>query len=73
MNDKARDAFKHAAAEAAVALVQNDMIVGLGTRSIATFAVEALARHAQPHQGIGRRAVAREDRPCRQLATGDRL
>ena len=37
-------AYKQAAAEAAVALVQPDMVVGLGTGSTAAFAVSALAR-----------------------------
>jgi ribose 5-phosphate isomerase A len=39
-----RDALKRAAAETAVTLVQDGMIVGLGTGSTAAFAVEALAR-----------------------------
>jgi ribose 5-phosphate isomerase A len=39
-----RDALKRAAAEAAAELVQTGMVVGLGTGSTATFAVEALAR-----------------------------
>ena len=39
-----RNAFKRAAAEAAVGLVQDGMVVGLGTGSTAAFAVEALAR-----------------------------
>jgi|FEC22Drversion2_1045045.scaffolds.fasta_scaffold00555_10 ribose 5-phosphate isomerase A len=39
-----RNALKRAAAEAAVALVQDDMVVGLGTGSTATYAVEALGR-----------------------------
>lgn len=39
-----RDVLKRAAAEAAVELVQNDMVVGLGTGSTATFAIEALGR-----------------------------
>jgi len=39
-----RDALKRAAAEAAVKLVQDGMVVGLGTGSTATFAVDALAR-----------------------------
>ena len=43
-----RDALKRAAAEAAVELVQDGMVVGLGTGSTAAFAVEALARrHSQ--------------------------
>jgi len=43
-SDTSRDALKRAAAEAAVELVQPGMVVGLGTGSTATFAVEALAR-----------------------------
>jgi len=49
-----RDAFKRAAAEAAVELVQDGMVVGLGTGSTAAFAVEALARrHREGLQFIG--------------------
>jgi ribose 5-phosphate isomerase A len=40
-----RDALKRTAAEAAAQMVENDMIVGLGSGSTAAFAVEALARH----------------------------
>jgi hypothetical protein len=36
-----RDVLKRAAAEAAVQLVENDMIVGLGSGSTAAFAVES--------------------------------
>ena len=39
-----RDALKRAAAEAAVGLVEDGMVVGLGTGSTAAFAVEALIR-----------------------------
>jgi ribose 5-phosphate isomerase A len=38
------DALKRAAAEAAVRMVENDMVVGLGSGTTAAFAVEALAR-----------------------------
>jgi ribose 5-phosphate isomerase A len=48
--DAARDALKRAAAEAAVELVQDGMVVGLGTGSTAAFAVEALGRRRQ--QGL---------------------
>jgi ribose 5-phosphate isomerase A len=49
-----RDALKRAAAEAAVKLVQDGMVVGLGTGSTAAFAVEALARrHREGLQFIG--------------------
>jgi ribose 5-phosphate isomerase A len=39
-----RDVLKRAAAEAAVKLVENDMVVGLGSGTTAAFAIEALAR-----------------------------
>jgi len=39
-----RNALKRAAAEAAVKLVENDMVIGLGSGSTAAFAIEALAR-----------------------------
>jgi ribose 5-phosphate isomerase A len=39
-----RDTLKRAAAEAAAGMVQDGMIIGLGTGSTAAFAVEALAR-----------------------------
>ncbi len=42
--DRSRDDLKRAAAQAAAELVQDGMIVGLGTGSTAAFAVEALAR-----------------------------
>jgi len=42
-----RDTLKRAAADAAVELVQEGMVVGLGTGSTAAFAVEALARRFQ--------------------------
>jgi ribose 5-phosphate isomerase A len=49
-----RDALKRHAAEAAVELVQDGMVVGLGTGSTAAFAIEALARrHREGLQFIG--------------------
>lgn len=48
--DAERDSLKRAAAESAVELVQDGMVVGLGTGSTAAFAVEALARRHQ--QGL---------------------
>jgi ribose 5-phosphate isomerase A len=42
-----RDAQKRAAAEAAAGLVEDGMVVGLGTGSTAAFAVEALARRCR--------------------------
>lgn len=50
MNDADRNVFKRAAAEAAVELVEDGMVVGLGTGSTAAFAVEALARRCS--QGL---------------------
>jgi ribose 5-phosphate isomerase A len=52
--DADRDALKRAAAEAAVELVEDGMVVGLGTGSTAAFAVEALARrHRQGLRFVG--------------------
>jgi len=52
--DADRDALKRAAAEAAVELVEDGMIVGLGTGSTAAFAVDALARrHRQGLRFLG--------------------
>jgi ribose 5-phosphate isomerase A len=49
-----RDAHKRAAAEAAVKLVEDGMVVGVGTGSTATFAIEALARrHRQGLRFLG--------------------
>lgn len=49
-----RDGLKRAAAEAAVELVQDGMVVGLGTGSTAAFAVDALARrHRQGLRFVG--------------------
>ncbi len=45
-----RDALKRAAAEAAVELVEDGMVVGLGTGSTAAFALDALGRRHQ--QGL---------------------
>jgi ribose 5-phosphate isomerase A len=61
-----RDALKRAAAEAAVALVQDDMVVGLGTGSTAAFAVEALARRHR--QGLRFVAVSTSERTAAQAA-----
>jgi ribose 5-phosphate isomerase A len=49
-----RDALKRAAADAAVELVEDGMVVGLGTGSTAAFAVAALARrHRQGLRFVG--------------------
>ncbi len=52
--DAERAALKRAAAEAAVELVEEGMVVGLGTGSTAAFAVDALARrHRQGLHFVG--------------------
>jgi ribose 5-phosphate isomerase A len=49
-----RDSLKRAAAYAAVQLVEQDMVVGLGSGSTAAFAIEALAlRHRQGLRFVG--------------------
>ena len=49
-----RDTFKRAAAEAAVELVTQDMVVGLGSGSTAAFAIELLAqRHRRGLRFVG--------------------
>jgi ribose 5-phosphate isomerase A len=54
MSEANRAALKRAAAEAAVELVQDGMVVGLGTGSTAYFAVEALGRrHRQGLRFVG--------------------
>ncbi len=55
-----RDALKRAAAEAAVELVEDGMIVGLGTGSTAAFAVQALARRHR--QGLRFVAIPTSER-----------
>jgi ribose 5-phosphate isomerase A len=53
-NESHRNALKRAAAEAAVELVEDGMVIGLGTGSTAAFAVEALARrHRQGLHFLG--------------------
>jgi ribose 5-phosphate isomerase A len=54
MSDAERDALKRAAAEAAARLVEDGMVVGLGTGSTAAFAVAALAqRHREGLRFVG--------------------
>jgi ribose 5-phosphate isomerase A len=62
--DGDRDALKREAAEAAVALVQDGMIVGLGTGSTAAFAIEALARRHR--QGLRFVAIPTSERTAAQ-------
>jgi len=63
-DDTARDALKRAAAEAAVELVQDGMVVGLGTGSTAAFAVEALARRHR--QGLRFAGIPTSERTAAQ-------
>jgi ribose 5-phosphate isomerase A len=64
--DAERDALKRAAAEAAVELVQNGMVVGLGSGSTAAFAVEALARRHR--QGLRFVGIPTSERTAAQAA-----
>lgn len=59
-----RDALKRAAAEAAVELVQDGMVIGLGTGSTARFAVEALARRHR--QGLRLLGIPTSERTAAQ-------
>jgi ribose 5-phosphate isomerase A len=59
-----RDVFKRAAAEAAVELVRDDMVVGLGTGSTAAFAVEALGRRHR--RGLRFVGIATSERTAAQ-------
>jgi ribose 5-phosphate isomerase A len=63
-----RAAQKRAAAEAAVALVEDGMAVGLGTGSTAAFAVEALARRVR--MGLRVRAIPTSERTAAQARAG---
>jgi ribose 5-phosphate isomerase A len=58
------DRLKRAAAEAAAALVQDGMIVGLGTGSTAAFAVAALARRHK--EGLKFLGIATSERTAAQ-------
>jgi ribose 5-phosphate isomerase A len=60
------DALKRAAAETAVQMVENDMIVGLGSGSTAAFAVEALARRHR--QGLHFVGIPTSERTATQAA-----
>ena len=61
-----RNALKRAAAEAAVELVEDGMVVGLGTGSTAAFAIEALARRHK--QGLRLVGIATSERTAAQAA-----
>ena len=64
--DAERDALKRAAAEAAVELVEDGMVVGLGTGSTAAFAVDALARRYR--QGLRFLGIATSERTAAALS-----
>jgi ribose 5-phosphate isomerase A len=66
MSDTERDALKRAAAAAAVALVEDGMVVGLGTGSTTAFAVEALAERYR--QGLRFVGMATSERTAAQAA-----
>jgi ribose 5-phosphate isomerase A len=67
IRDIDRDTFKRAAAEAAVELVTDDMVVGLGSGSTAAFAIEALARRHR--RGLRFFGIPTSDRTAAQAAT----
>ncbi|MGB8223416.1 MAG: ribose-5-phosphate isomerase RpiA [Polyangiales bacterium] len=68
-SDAERDSLKRAAAEAAVALVEDGMVVGLGTGSTAAFALECLARrHRQGLRFVG--IPTSEQTAARAVAAG---
>jgi ribose 5-phosphate isomerase A len=64
----ARDEQKRAAAEAAAGLVQDGMVVGLGTGSTAYFAIEALIRRVR--EGLHIRAIPTSERSATQARVG---
>jgi ribose 5-phosphate isomerase A len=66
---KERDALKRAAAEAAVDLVEDGMVVGLGTGSTAAFAVEALARRHR--KGLRFVGIPTSERTAAQAAAAN--
>jgi ribose 5-phosphate isomerase A len=63
-----RDAQKQAAAEAAVALVESGMVVGLGTGSTAAFAIDALIRRAR--EGLSIVCIPTSERSDEQARKG---
>lgn len=62
------DAQKRAAAEAAAAMVEDGMVVGLGTGSTAYFAIEALCRRVR--EGLRIVAIPTSDRSAAQAREG---
>jgi len=68
MSEDRREGLKRAAAEAAAALVEDGMVVGLGTGSTAAFAVEALARRHR--EGLRFAGIPTSERTAAQAAAG---
>jgi ribose 5-phosphate isomerase A len=64
-----RDHEKQAAAEAAAALVEDGMVVGLGTGSTAWFAIEALIRRVRD-EGLRIRGIPTSERSAEQARAG---
>ena len=67
-HDSQRDAQKRAAAEAAAALVEDGMVVGLGTGSTAYFAIEALIRRVR--EGLRIVGIPTSERSAAQARAG---
>jgi ribose 5-phosphate isomerase A len=63
-----RDTQKRAAAEAAAAMVQDGMVIGLGTGSTAFFAIEALIRRVR--EGLRIAAIPTSERSAAQARDG---
>jgi ribose 5-phosphate isomerase A len=61
-----RDSLKRAAARAAVELVEDGMVVGLGTGTTAAFAIEALAQRRR--QGLRFVGIPTSERTAAQAA-----
>jgi ribose 5-phosphate isomerase A len=63
-----RDTQKRAAAETAAAMIEDGMVVGLGTGSTARFAIEALIRRVR--EGLRIRAIPTSERSAAQARDG---
>jgi ribose 5-phosphate isomerase A len=63
-----RDTQKRAAAEAAAAMIEDGMVVGLGTGSTARFAIEVLIRRVR--EGLRIRAIPTSERSAAQARDG---
>jgi ribose 5-phosphate isomerase A len=66
--DTQRDTLKREAAEAAAALIEDGMVVGLGTGSTAYFAIEALIRRVR--EGLRIVGIATSERSAAQARAG---